>query len=96
MRKYLLHLLLPILFVLGASAASAQSITYTAIVEEVEPGTSPKLMFTALVDMLPDANLSHEEAQQLLVIHTDSQISFAELHALLLPTGFILISLQEN
>jgi hypothetical protein len=90
-------LVLPAVLLLAALDSDAQTvITYNAEVHEHVEGTSPKALFTALIDLLPTADISHDRSTQMLTIVTTTTIGFEELAIITDENGFELISLQQE
>ena len=92
--KTLRWAILPALFLLCMQESDAQTITYQAEVHEHVEGTSPKALFSALVDLMPTADVSHDRNLQRLTIVTATSITFEELAIITDENGYELISLQ--
>ncbi len=87
---------LMIAFLLSAVMAMAQSESYTAVVEKVELDSSPKALFTAVADLVSDAEMTHDAISGILEIRTNILITGQELEAVVVPAGYYLLSFQQN
>lgn len=94
--KMLRWAIVPALFLSLSQDLDAQTITYQAVVHEHVEGTSPKALFSALIDLMPNADVSHDRSTQLLTIVTTIPIGPEELAIIADENGFELISLQEE
>lgn len=101
MRQTLAHIFtlacaLFVLLLAGDLRAQGPLLTWRAQVTHPDPGASPKLLFSAIVDELPTADVAHDRDTGILTIVTTTFIEEEWLAAICTQTGFTLVSLLRG
>jgi len=95
-RTFALACALFALLLVGDLRAQGPVFTWNAHITHPDAGASPKLVFSAIVDELPTADVAHDRDKQLLTIVTTAFVDEPWLAAICEQAGFTLVSLSRG
>lgn len=97
LNRYSFILTLALAILTGGAARSQATIDiWRAELFHANPDASPKLLFAALIDQLPTADVEHERDGNMLTLITEDSIEVNWLETTVASTGFFIVGLWLN